>query len=211
MARANTKTTRNGHRANFEARRESIIATATRLYARQGFRGTSVTDICNEEDLTRGLLYYYVPGGKLELLQAINDRFQSALMEDWPRIAATDLRADDALRELSRSLMRAIFRYLDEVTVFLHEWKNLREDPKRWAEYQKKRDYLSDIIRNTIVRGQEQGLFKKLDPTVLGHAFGGMHNWAYQWVHRRGSMGPDEISDIFCEVFLAGLRQPDTV
>jgi AcrR family transcriptional regulator len=199
-------TGRNG--SNYQARRDRIIATATRLFAKRGFVGTSVNDICAEDSLPRGLLYYYVPGGKIELLQAINDRFQGTLLRTLPGLADPNAPSEDNLRKFSRVLMAAIFEYLDEVTVFFNEWKHLKQDQARWEQHRQKRKAIQGILRAEFERGQRAGAFRQVPADIAVNFFFSAHNWAYQWIRKDGKLSADELSDMYCEMFFAGFRVP---
>lgn len=46
---------------DFPSVREAIMATAAQLFTRQGIHGTSLGDIAEAADLSKGTLYYYYP------------------------------------------------------------------------------------------------------------------------------------------------------
>ncbi len=47
--------------------RESILAAAARLFRRQGYAGTGLSDILAASGAPKGSLYHYFPGGKAEI------------------------------------------------------------------------------------------------------------------------------------------------
>ncbi len=59
-----------------QARRDHIMAAAMRCFARTGYRGTSIRDICNEADLSIGGLYAHF-SGKEEILIAMAKKFHT--------------------------------------------------------------------------------------------------------------------------------------
>lgn len=195
-------------RVNFDARRNEIIGVATRLFAQQGFHATSVEDICRAAGIGRGVLYHYV-SSKGELLLAIHERFIEPLLARAQEIAAAGDPPDVTLRKLSRELMRTIVTYRDEVTVFLHEWKALVASEEEWRGVREQRRAFEAIIRETIQRGQRQGLFKEIDPQMTAMAFLGMHNYAYQWLNPEGRLPWEEVAALFTEILIHGIVQPE--
>src|SRR5437764_12128308 len=63
----------------WEARRQAIVDTSARLFARQGYHATGITELCAANDLRKGALYHYI-GSKEELLVAIHDRVMNEVM-----------------------------------------------------------------------------------------------------------------------------------
>lgn len=55
------------------ARRDAIMDAAQRVFARNGYRGTSITDIINESGLSTGAIYSYFDG-KDAIFHAVVDR-----------------------------------------------------------------------------------------------------------------------------------------
>lgn len=194
-----------GQISNYERRRSQIIATATRLFARKGYVATSVNEICSAAKMGRGVLYYYLPGGKQELLYEIHERFMERLLKEFPASVTPERPANENIRELSYVLMGTIAEYKDEVTVFFHEWKSLVSNRKMWPEVRDKRRFIEDVVRIEIERGQQSGIFRDTDPKLATLAFFGMHNWAYQWIDRKGRLESRFIAETFADIFLAGI------
>src|SRR5437763_16141080 len=63
----------------WQARRQAIIDTSARLFARQGYHATGIAELCAANDLGKGALYHYI-GSKEEILAAIHDRVMDEVM-----------------------------------------------------------------------------------------------------------------------------------
>src|SRR3954466_12721032 len=85
MARAET-TTESRRSPKWQARREAIIDTSARVFARRGYHATGLTELCAANDLGKGALYHYI-GSKEELLGAIHDRVMDEVMQGADRVA----------------------------------------------------------------------------------------------------------------------------
>ncbi len=190
-------------RVNFEARRDEIIRAATRLFARQGFHATSMSDICEAAGVGRGVLYHYIES-KEDILIAIHERFIVPLLERTAEIRSAGGSPDVVLAKISRELMQTIHAYHDEVTVFLHEWHAL-VGTEYWEHVRAKRREFERTIQETIEQGRGDIFSTQLDSRLAMLAFLGMHNYAYQWLRAEGRFGPQEIADQYSRIFLEGI------
>jgi AcrR family transcriptional regulator len=79
------------------ARREEILDAARRVFAEQGFRGTTIADIAEEAGIALGTIYLYFPS-KDDVFAALNQRLGELIMRatlDIPqaRTLAEDVRS----------------------------------------------------------------------------------------------------------------------
>lgn len=86
--------------------REAILATAAQLFTRRGIHGTSLGDIAEAADLSKGTLYYYYPA-KEELVLTIAEGCLSRFTEGI--LAWVDgLRREEPLRPALTRLVHAL-------------------------------------------------------------------------------------------------------
>ena len=97
-------------------RREEILAAARRVFAKHGFRGTTIADIADEAGIALGTIYLYFPS-KQEVFVALNEEFNAlivAAMSDVPVAVSLDettrQRVDNVFRacESNRDLVRLV-------------------------------------------------------------------------------------------------------
>ena len=157
--------------------------------------------------LQRGGLYHYIDS-KEDLLIAAHERFIEPLLVNARAIAAEGLPAEEALRRLAHALMHDLAVYQDQVTVFLHEWRAIRDTPE-WSQVREGRREFELIAQSIVEQGEREGVFALRSPrlTVLG--FLGMFNYSYTWYSPQGRHSPEEIADHFVEIFLSGIRARD--
>ena len=110
----------------WQARRQTIIDTSARVFARRGYHATGITELCAANDLGKGAFYHYI-GSKEELLVAIHDRVMDEVMLGADRVAAAGGSPSAQLAMLGDELLDVIARYPDHVWVFLHEFPALTE------------------------------------------------------------------------------------
>lgn len=194
--------------SRFDARRTDVIDAAASVFARKGFHATTVDDLVEATGLKRGGLYYYVDG-KLDILIQIHQRFIDPLLESAREITARGEDPETELRLLARALVQAIADYRDPVTVFLHEWRIIEDDPE-WKDIRRTRKQFEDVIGTCLQRGIDAGTFRPLDVRTTMRGFLGMINYTYQWLNPRGKMKPEAVADHFADVLLYGIVKPAT-
>ncbi|MDT7567415.1 MAG: hypothetical protein QOG76_6039, partial [Pseudonocardiales bacterium] len=85
-------------------RREAILRAAEKIFAREGYHGTTMRDIAAEANTTLALIVYHF-GTKLALYTAIFESRQYVNVERMARLAAIeDLHAEDALEQIVSAL-----------------------------------------------------------------------------------------------------------
>jgi TetR/AcrR family transcriptional repressor of uid operon len=82
-----------------ELKRQEILAAAGRCFARDGFRGASVADICAAAHISPGHLYHYFDG-KESIIDAMAERDMARVVRRFAQMA----KQTDALRALSAGL-----------------------------------------------------------------------------------------------------------
>ena len=80
-----------------KARREHILDAAEHCFARDGFQGTTMKDICREAEVSLGALYVYF-ASKEDLIAGITERDRSKLAAQLSEVAT----APDLLAALAR-------------------------------------------------------------------------------------------------------------
>jgi AcrR family transcriptional regulator len=190
-------------RTRYDVRQREIVDAAARLFAAQGYHATSMRDLTEATGLQRGALYHYFDA-KEDLLYLIHERFLGPLLETVREIADRDIPAESALVAVAHSIMETIRDYRDQVTVFLHEWKTIRDDP-RWAEVKASRRELTGLVESILERGARDGSFVVDDVPLAALGFFGMLNYTYQWLDVPGRRSASDVAEYFIRIFLHGI------
>lgn len=201
-------TRRSGRRPNrerWERRRDEVVDIAARLFAERGYHRTTIDDLVEATGLTRGGLYHYI-SGKHDLLSQIHRRFIDPLLEQAEKIAAAGHPPPETLRLLGEALMTDIATYTDQVTVFLHEWRIIQEDPA-WADVRRSRKRFEGVIEQVLRRGIREGEFEVADVRLTVLAFLGMFNYSYQWYSSSGRVSPTRLAKTFMDIFMDGIQK----
>lgn len=191
-------------RKRYQDRRQEIADIAARVFAQQGYHGASIADLVAATGLQRGGLYYYIEGKK-ELLVLIHERFMEPLLRETYEILAMSKPPDITLRMLIHVLLDVGRRYRDQITVFLREWRNARDD-SAWEQIIKVRKEYESILLQVLKQGADEGVFIISDYKMTLMSLLGMVNYTHQWFDPDGRVGSDELADLMSDIFLHGVQ-----
>lgn len=107
------------------ATRQKLLESAQKLFAENGYKGTSVRMINRSVNLADGLLYHYFPGGKKEIFQAVVEENVRQILDCLDYSEMIDEYASMPLEELLelfyRSFTGRIDRNLDIIRILFRE------------------------------------------------------------------------------------------
>jgi TetR/AcrR family transcriptional regulator, cholesterol catabolism regulator len=189
----------------WQVRRQAIVDTSARVFARHGYHATGITELCDANDLGKGALYHYI-GSKEELLAAIHDRVMDEVMLGADRVAQVGGSPSSQLGLLGEELLDVIHRYPDHVWVFLHEFPALTGE--RAAQFRERREAYEQRVEAVLRAGVEQGELRDLDPWLTARAWFGMHNYTYLWLKAGGRLTARDVAKPFAEIFMRGIERP---
>jgi AcrR family transcriptional regulator len=152
-------------------KRRNILDAAIRVFARQGFHSTRVSDIADEAGVAYGLVYHYFDSKE----EVLNELFS----ERWSLLLAA-IEEADASTESPRSKLAAVAAFI--VDSYRHEpelMKVIIVEVTRAAN-SFGRTHLAEIrraydsIAKIVAEGQEVGAFRRdIDPVFASMSFYG--------------------------------------
>lgn len=205
MARATTRGPRaarhDGERSPME---ERIIASAVELFAEQGFDATTVQQVVDRAQVTKGALYHYFDA-KDDLLYEIYHALIGSQTAALERIAGAGLAPADTVRAILVDVVRTTVARLSEAKVFFREAHKL--DAERHAAFRADRRRYHEGFRTVIENGQASGDFAAVVPpdTVVQIAMG-VVNQLPVWYRPDGAKTPEQLGDEIADFVLAALR-----
>jgi Transcriptional regulator len=197
-------TTVDQHRA---AVADRLLEVATRLFAQQGFEGTSVAEIVRAAGVTKGALYHYF-AAKDDLLHEIYARVLRQQMQRLEEIADRPGPPSQRLHAAARDVVETSIANLDDTTIFQRSVHLL--GPEAQERVRLGRRAYHKRFRAMLREGQERGEFRDdVDPDVaVAYFFGSVHHLG-TWYRATGPLGPEDVGRQFADLFLAGLRPGD--
>jgi AcrR family transcriptional regulator len=200
-----TQTPRRKTRGSYdpEQTRQLLLDSALELFGDQGFHGTSVQEIVERAQVTKGAFYHHFES-KQDVLSLIHDEFLDVQREAIERILEEVDSPVEQLREVIRESVLTVTRYRQHVAVFFQERRYLTGRPA--ADVKRKRDKLDKAMDDIVIAGVEQGLFDaRITPRVAVFGVVGMSAWVHQWYREDGTMSAEQVADDLANLALDGL------
>lgn len=181
-----------------------VLAEAVRLFAERGFDATSVQQIVDRAEITKGGLYHYFDS-KHDLLYEIYHSLISRQLADLERILAAGLGPGPTVRAVIAELIQTTAEHVDKAKVFAREMHKL--DDARMAAVRADRRRYHVTFRQIIEDGQRDGAFAAVAPaeTVTLIVFG-MINEMPAWYRADGPKLAAEFAAEVAAFVLAALE-----
>jgi AcrR family transcriptional regulator len=139
-----------------EETRARILAAAEACFARSGYDGTGVAEICEQAGVTKGAFYHHFPTKQSLFLASLHgwlDRLDVGI----EALRTTAPTVPDGLLSMA-GMTRLIFQEgSGRLPIFLEYWDQASHDPEVWqatvAPYRRYRDLFAGIVRDGIAEG----------------------------------------------------------
>lgn len=149
----------------FNEKQIEIILVAEKLFAIDGFDGTSVRSIASKADVNVAMISYYF-GSKERLLESIVLYRINGLRLQLENLIAEDLSPIDKMNKVIEYYIQQVLSNIDIHQIIQNEISNKKRDFNLTAFTEVKKHNLA-LIRHVVTEGQMQGLFKEDINTVL--------------------------------------------
>ena len=182
------------------ARRAELTEIAARLFADQGFHGTSMGDIAEAMGVQKGSLYSHTES-KQRLLYDVVHAGSVAFSEALDSVGE-DVHAVERIRQALRGHLRVVAEQLDTATVFTREWRYLEGDllDEFVAERRRYEERWRGLFREGVERGELRVDLRASDAALLVLSAA---NWAYTWL--RPGVDTDDLADRFVAIVVDGI------
>ena len=186
--------------ADYDARRLHILDQAATLFARQGFKETSVAQIAVLADVSKSLIYHYFPSKEDILFGAMSSHVDELLADAAEVLASTD----EPSEQLARLLRRYTEHYAAAGTrqkVLLNELRSLPLEQR--AEIVRKQREIVERVQALVVALDPALRRKPAKAKVKTMLLLGMINWMHTWYNPSGPITTAEVADLAFELVQA--------
>lgn len=175
--------------------KERIIKAALTLWDKKGYLGTSIQDIVDAAELTKGSFYYYFDS-KDDLLYLIHDQFvEFTLSKAMEIMTDANLSNREKMRMMIHSSWESMDNYKEHITIINQEMKYINSE--KFKAIKEKRDRLMNCFITILKDGTDSGEFKNdIKIEIAALSINGMISWAYQWYKKGGSLSSYEIAEM---------------
>ena len=157
------------------ARREAIMESAQELFFDKGFNATTMDEIAQKAELSKGTLYLYFTS-KEELYVNVMSEGLNILFNRLKEAFEQDLPPDQKLRKLGEVYYRYYLDYREysRIFFFLEHRDVSKQLPRELIqESMDKGKRFFQLIAEIIQQGVEEGIFAPIDPRKAAVAFWG--------------------------------------
>lgn len=184
-----------------------IYRQAAKIIFEKGFEATSMADIAEAVDLTKGGLYYYIKGKKALLFAIMN--FAMDLIESeviGPAEEETSPRS-----RLARIVSGHVKLVIDEssaMTILVYEEEGLDENHR--AKIVERKKAYADFVQATIADVVAEHKNPTIDPFLATYSLLGMVHWVVRWFDEKSHLTADTVVQQVTHLALNGLLEPGT-
>ncbi len=185
-------------------RRQELVGVAARLFAENGFHGTSMVDIAREFGVRKATLYHWVESKEALLALVLSDAAGETASE-MTEIVKADLPASERMRLLIRVHIDSWVRnpHNQRVAMLDAQWLQ-GESRVRWFT---SRTIIEEAYKQVLLEGLESGELdlRPADVTLLALSILGLVNSFPRWYRPANWATPDHISGMMADLVLRGL------
>ncbi len=188
---------------NDDVRAVDIYRRAAKLINERGFRATSMGEIAEMVDLTKGGLYYYIKG-KNALLYAIMTYAMDRLENE---VLAPSLEEVDPAGRLAcflSSHLRLVLEEPDAMSILSTEEEGLTAE-HRPKVLQRKKAYTQFLGESILAVFKARGMKSHIDASIAAYSILGMMQWVVRWYEDGGAFSREEVVAQITHLALHGL------
>ena len=190
-------------------RHAQIYRAAATLFCEQGFDVTTMSQIAEAVGVTKAALYYFVPGGKQDLLFAIMsfglDQLERHVITPARATADAEARLHAIIRNHLRLITNGASKHGNPVTIAVDETGGLSPAQRRQIDG-RKRAYV-ELIRDTLRQLRRDDKLRALDETVAAFSLLGTMLWVARWYDPNGRLNAEQVAEQILTLALGGLTR----
>jgi AcrR family transcriptional regulator len=194
-----------------ETRKQQLLEASIKVFARSGYRATSIDEIIKEAGVARGTFYLYFEGKK-EIFHSIIDHYFEKLQELFQEFSKLESTPQNFRRHVRKTLLSWLGFFAqnrDLAKIMFREANAIDESfERRWLE-------LGDAVRaelsESIKALQKAGCFRKnISPEAVCIFISGMfHESVCEYILRTEKPDLNWLVDQWIEFELYGLVAPE--
>lgn len=187
---------------NFPEIQRNILKRAAEVFARVGYASSTINDLVEAAQLSRGALYHYFPSKEAILCGILDDHLQRFL-EMIDNAVTSDRPAIEQLREVTAAIVNFNSQSPDEQIIILNDINQLSdENGKRIKSLER---HIVDRLSDLLIRVDTHGKITPGNKRVYTMMYLGIINYTFTWYDPHGKVGPAEYAELATDLFLNGL------
>lgn len=181
--------------------RDALLQAAAELFARKGYRATSLEDVADTLGVKKTTIYHYVRSKEV-LLVDIYETMLDLIEARLRPISRANLPPDERLRRLIHAYIEIMAEKAAMSTTWTREESNLSKE--NLLRILRRSRQLEKLFEGVIEEGQAKGQFRPLTPRLVVLAILGMCNFVSYWF-RLTDIPVERIASEFALILASGL------
>ena len=190
---------------NYDGIHDGILASATALFAKQGYMRTSISELADACQLSRGALYHYFESKEAILLEIL-DTHVRRMMADVEQAMSQHQQTVDQFRAAIGAIVVLNARSSDEQRLILNDLTFLAPEEQQTIKNLERK--LVETISDLLVKLDREGRMVKRTRKVYTMMLFGILNYSHTWYDSKGGVDPKEFADRVVDLFLNGFLPP---
>lgn len=182
---------------------EKILAAAKLLFVKQGYTATSMRQIAEKAEIGKATIYHHFPD-KEAVVMALLDQNTTRMNEVLEHVRA-EIKPRQRIQIAVQSSINFLYEYADIMQIVRREVPGVRDQTKNGFTHFFK-EYMT-LIAEAIHKGNEQGIFRDINPTDAAHVLMTMiqGTFATAYLTNDRSIMADQASSTLLDIFFNGL------
>ncbi len=159
----------NRHEQRSGETRGRLLQAAEALFARSGYDGTGVSEICEAAGVSKGAFYHHF-ATKQDVFLALLNGWLAVLERQMVTLRDQSASVPDALQSMTAVVSGVLRDANDRLPIYLEYLIQARRDPTVWQAtiepYRRFRAFFAEMIR----RGVAEGSLRPVDPETAARA-----------------------------------------
>lgn len=181
---------------------EQVLATASKLFNRNGIEATSLDEIADAMGVSKGVFYHYLDDKSHLVTRCYERSFD--LYDHF--VDAAEGAGENGLDAALINAHLNIQAQVGALSPLMPQpgFESVPEPSRAilHARAARQNKMVADLLR----RGVEQGIARPVDAPLVTHIAAGAFGWLPKWLPPDGDHRPAEVADKICRILLLGLR-----
>jgi len=186
------------------APRATILGAAAKLFAANGFDGTSLNDVAQAVGVTKAAVYHYFPTKKDIFDEMVVDLLERQYLAVGAVVAAAP-EPDEKLKAFMQAQAVFFEKNYAAFVVMLHGFGGIERN--HWTDEQLAlRDRFEKLLRALLADGKAAGTFAIDDVAITARAVLSLMNWMVRWFRPEGEARAEDFALQYHSLIVSGLR-----
>lgn len=173
------------------------------LFKERGFGGATMRDIAVRVGIEAGSMYNHIKS-KDDLLEDICFRVAGLYLSHLDEIEAEYASVYARIDALIRLHVRIMVEDGAAVFVTNNEWKSLKGE--KLISFKAMRDSYETRVKDLLIAGMDEGVFRRVDPTVALFTVLSSVRWVERWYKPTRKIDPQSLENDIVAIVIGGLK-----